>query len=115
MALRLEVQQNPAIRTRYQELLAFEMQEKGLHIAERILAMAELQEQALGGEYEHTEEDGSVVIRTHLQDPKMAIELSKEISRLIAEGKGANMSANSAILIASKEDAREILARFLDS
>ena len=49
MVLRTLVQQNPEIRARYQELLAAEMQEKGLHIAERIIKMAELQEQAFGG------------------------------------------------------------------
>lgn len=116
MALRVEVQANPAIRARYHELLAFEMQEKGLHIAERILKMAELQSQAFGAEYEQINPDtGLVELRQHLQDPKMAIELSKEISRLIAEGKGQNMSAKSAVILASKEDAKEILAAFLDS
>jgi len=116
MALRREVKENPVIRNRYHELLAEEMQEKGLHIAERILKMAELQEQAFGGEYEYTDPDTGVVsIREHLQDPKMAIELSKEISRLIAEGKGQNLSAKNAIILANKEDAQEILAKFLES
>ena len=116
MALRKEVQGHPPIRARYHDLLAMEMQEKGLHIAERILKMAELQEQALGCEYEYDNpETGVVETRTHLQDPKMAIELSKEISRLIAEGKGQNMSSKSAELLASREDAKEYLNRFLDS
>jgi len=116
MALRKEVQNNPGIRVRYHELLAQEMQEKGLHIAERILKMAELQEQAFGGEYEYTDPDTGVVsIREHLQDPKMAIELSKEISRLILEGKGQNLTSKVAVLLANKEDAKELLAGFLNS
>jgi len=112
MVLRTLVQQNPEIRNRYQELLAAEMQEKGLHIAERIIKMAELQEQAFGGMIENPD-TGEMV--EHLQDPKMVIELSKEISRLISEGKGTNISTKAAVLLASKEDAREILAGFLDS
>lgn len=112
MVLRTLVQQNPEIRNRYQELLAAEMQEKGLHIAERIIKMAELQEQAFGGMIEDPD-TGEMV--EHLQDPKMVIELSKEISRLISEGKGTNISTKAAVLLASKEDAREILAGFLDS
>jgi predicted regulator of amino acid metabolism with ACT domain len=112
MVLRTLVQQNPEIRARYQELLAAEMQEKGLHIAERIIKMAELQEQAFGGMIEDPT-PGDMV--EHLQDPKMVIELSKEISRLISEGKGTNISTKAAVLLASKEDAKEILAGFLDS
>lgn len=112
MVLRTLVQQNPEIRNRYQELLAEEMQEKGLHIAERIIKMAELQEQAFGGMIEDPD-TGEIV--EHLQDPKMVIDLSKEISRLISEGKGTNISTKAAVLLASKEDAREILAGFLDS
>ena len=116
MALRREVKENPVIRNRYHELLAEEMQEKGLHIAERILKMAELQEQAFGGEYEYTDPDtGLVETRQHMQDPKMAIELSKEISRLISEGKGQNLGGKMALVLASKEDAKELLAGFLDS
>jgi len=111
MALRNIVKDNPSIRRRYHELLADEMQEKGLHIAERILKMAELQDRAFGGDYE--DDDG--VIRQHHVDPKTAIDISKEISRLIAEGKGQNMSAKAAVVIASKEDAKELLAGFLDS
>jgi len=112
MALRAEVQANPDIRARYHELLAIEMQESGLHIAERILKMAEMQEQAFGGSI--TDPITGEVVE-HMQDPKMAIELSREISRLISEGKGINMSDKSAVILASKEDAREILAGFLDS
>jgi hypothetical protein len=116
MSLRREVQENPAIRVRYHSLLAEEMQEKGLHIAERILGMADLQAQAFGGEYEYLNpETEEIEIRNYLQDPKMAIELSKEISRLIAEGKGQNLSAKTAVILASKEDAKELLAAYLDS
>jgi hypothetical protein len=111
MTLRRVVKENPEIRLRYQELLADEMQEKGLHIAERILKMAELQEQAFGHTY--TDSEGNEIEIP--ADPKTAIDLSKEISRLIAEGKGQNVSAKSAVLIASKEDAAELLAKFLES
>ena len=48
-------------------------------------------------------------------DPKMAIELSKEISRLLAEGKQGNVSSSTAMIITSKEGASEILQRFLES
>ena len=48
-------------------------------------------------------------------DPKMVIELSKEISRLIAEGKNQNMSAKNTLVLASKEDAKELLEAFLNS
>ena len=115
MSLRVVVKDNPNIRKRYHELLAEEMQEKGLHIAERILRMAELQEAAMGGEMEVTNEMGDQELIPLPADPKMVIELSKEISRLIAEGKNQNVSAKSAVLIASKEDAKELLAGFLDS
>lgn len=111
MSLRNEVKQHPAIRARYHELLAEELQEKGLHIAERILRMAELQEQAMG----QTIVDAEGEELELPADPKMVIELSKEISRLIAEGKQQNMSAKSTIILASKEDAKEILASYLDS
>lgn len=115
MSLRAVVKDNPEIRQRYHELLAEEMQERGLHIAERILNMAELQEQAMGGEMEITNEAGEKEIVPVPADTKMVIELSKEISRLIAEGKGQNMSATSTVILASKEDGKELLARFLDS
>lgn len=111
MSLRRVVKEEPQIRARYHELLAEEMQEKGLHIAERILKMAELQEACFGGET--TDDEGNTVMG--IADPKMAIELSKEISRLIAEGKGTNISQKSAVLLSSKEDAAEILAQFLNS
>ncbi|MGI9571629.1 MAG: hypothetical protein ACR2PH_18240 [Desulfobulbia bacterium] len=111
MSLRRVVKEEPQIRARYHELLAEEMQEKGLHIAERILKMAELQEACFGGET--TDDEGNPVMG--IADPKMAIELSKEISRLIAEGKGTNISQKSAVLLSSKEDAAEILAQFLNS
>ncbi len=115
MALRNVVKDNPEIRRRYHDLLSMELQEKGLHIAERILKMAELQEKAFGGETEYEDELGNTATMQVPPDPKMVIELSKEISRLIAEGKGQNMSAKSAVIIASKEDAEEILKGFLDS
>lgn len=111
MALRNLVKDNPDIRRRYLELLADEMQESGLHIAERILKMAELQDRAFGGEYK----DDEGKMRNYPVDPKTAIDVSKEISRLISEGKGQNMSAKAAIIIASKEDAKELLEGFLDA
>ncbi|MEH6451355.1 MAG: hypothetical protein V7765_22020 [Oleispira sp.] len=115
MSLRAVVKDNPEIRQRYHELLAGELQEKGLHIAERILKMAELQEEAFGGEIEVMNEMGKLETVPIPADPKMVIELSKEISRLIAEGKTQAMSAKSTIVLASKEDAIEILGRFLES
>lgn len=111
MSLRVVVKNNPDIRARYHELLADEMQEKGLHIAERILKMAELQEQAFG----HTIIDSEGQELDIPADPKTVIELSKEISRLIAEGKNQPMSAKSTVVLASKEDAKELLQSFLDS
>lgn len=111
MALRAVVKNNPAIRQRYHELLAEELQEKGLHIAERILKMAELQEAAFGGTFEDMNGDTQMMPA----DPHTVIKLSQEISRLISEGKGQNMSPKSAIILASKEDAVEILANFLNS
>lgn len=115
MALRAIVRENPAIRRRYHELLAEVLQEKGVHIAERILTMVSLQEKAMGGETEIINELGQKEVIDMPADTKMVIELSKEISRLIAEGKGQSMSAKATVLIASKEDAQEILAAFLDS
>lgn len=119
MSLRVIVKDNPSIRNRYHELLAEEMQEKQLHIAERILKMAELQEEAFGGEVLDKNgeailnEDGEVQVMP--SDPKLVIDLSKEISRLIYEGKGQNVSSASAIVLVSKENPSEILAKFLDS
>lgn len=104
MALRAKVRSNPSIRIRYHELLAEELQEQGLHIAERILEMSKLQQKAYG------DEENNIP-----PDPKMAIELSKEISRLIAEGKNTNISNKSAMIITSKEGAAELLREFLKS
>lgn len=111
MALRALVKDNPVIRNRYHELLAEELQEKGLHIAERILKMAELQEAAFGG----TIKDSDGIEFEMPADPKTVIELSKEISRLIAEGKATNMSGKATIVLASREDAKELLQDFLNS
>ena len=112
MALRAVVKDNPSIRQRYQELLAEEMQDKGLHIAERIMKMAELQEEAYdGGSFM----DVNGEEQSCPPDINSIINLSKEISRLIAEGKGAPMSNNAMVVIASKEDATELLAGFLSS
>ena len=47
MALRKLVASEPAIRDRYQVLLAEELESSGLHIAERILVIKKLQDQAL--------------------------------------------------------------------
>ena len=102
MQLRHVVRENPDIRRRYHALLAEELQEKGLHIAERILQMVALQEYAMG------DADEGIP-----PDPAQVINLSREISRLIAEGKGQNMSSKAAVLISSKEDAAELLATFL--
>lgn len=104
MALRNYVNSNPNIRTRYHELLAEELQESGLLIAERILEMSKLQQQAYG------DPDNNIP-----PDPKMAIELSKEISRLILEAKNTNVSDKSAIIITSKEGAAELLQEYLNS
>jgi hypothetical protein len=103
MGLRDYVRSHPQVRMHYHSLLADELQEKGLHVAERILKMAELQEKAFG------DEDLDIP-----PDPRMVIELSKEISRLIAEGKGGNMSGTKALVIANKKDAKEILQKFLE-
>jgi hypothetical protein len=115
MSLRAVVKNNPEIRGRYHELLAEEMQEKGLHIAERILNMATLQEQAMGGKIMVTNEAGEQEEMDIPADIKTVIELSKEISRLIAEGRGQPMSAKSTIVLASKEDAKDLLESFLNS
>jgi hypothetical protein len=115
MSLRAVVKANPEIRGRYHVLLAEEMQEKGLHIAERILNMASLQEDAMGGKVMITNEAGKEEEVDVPVDVKTVIELSKEISRLIAEGKGQPMSAKSTIVLASKEDAKDLLESFLSS
>jgi hypothetical protein len=111
MSLRAVVKNNPEIRNRYHELLAEEMQERGLHIAERILKMAELQEAAFGQKIIDSEGQELDIPA----DPKTVIELSKEISRLIAEGKNQPMSAKATVILASKEDGKELLMSFLNS
>ena len=103
MALRAYVRDNPNIRVRYHELLAEQLQESGLLMAERILEMSELQQKAYGD-----------VDKNIPADPKMAIELSKEISRLIQESKSTNISGKSALIITSKEGAAELLQAYLD-
>ena len=105
--LRRYISQTPGVRHRYHALLAEELQDKGLMIAERILKMAELQKEAFGI-YDPSCPENNIPA-----DPKMAIELSKEISRLIAEAKQANISPKSAKSIANKEDAEELLSKFL--
>ena len=111
MSLRAAVKESPEIRRRYHELLAEEMQEKGLHIAERILKMAELQEAAFG----QTIIDSEGQPLDIPADPKTVIELSKEISRLISEGKNQRMSAKAIVVLSSKEDGKELLQSFLES
>lgn len=115
MSLRNIVRLNPEIRTRYNELLLEKLQEAGLHISERILKMVQLQDDAFGGEYVHTDIEGNEEVRTAPADPKMVIELSKEISRLILEGKGVHMSDKAAVLLTNREGAAEILEGFLNS
>jgi len=109
MQLRNEVAKYPQIRVRYFELLAGSAQELGLHIMERIVEMRKLQMQALG----HTivDEDGEEFDVP--PDPKVFIECSKELSRLIAEGRLQNMSANEVEKMAAKLDGREILESLL--
>lgn len=112
MALRKVVKDNPLIRRRYQELLADELQDKGLHISERILKMAELQEEAYEGgvfvDIEGNEQETPPDINT-------IINLSKEISRLIAEGKGTPMSDKALVMMVNKEDGATLLAAYLNS
>lgn len=116
MSLRRIVKENPEIRNRYMVLLSEEMQEKGLHIAERILKMAELQETAYGSTITHDAEGNELAIPLEVPaDPKTVIELSKEISRLIAEGKKTPFSTKEANSIAGREDGEELLLSFLDS
>lgn len=104
MTLRSYVASNKNIRVRYHELLAEQLQESGLLMAERILEMSELQQAAYG--------DAEKNIPA---DYKAAIELSKEISRLINESKSTNVSSNSAVVITSKEGVADILKHFLES
>jgi hypothetical protein len=111
MSLRAVVKSNPEIRARYHELLAEEMQEKGLHIAERILKMAELQDQAYGQIIKDSEGNELEIPA----DPNTVVKLSVEISRLIAEGKTSTMSVKNTLIIASAQDAKELLESFLKS
>jgi hypothetical protein len=96
MQLRDLVRKWPQIRQKYFGFVAEELQELELHITERISKMAREQQKAFDAD-----------------EPRLAIELSKEISRLIAEGKGANMSSNTALVLTSKEDAVELLKQYL--
>lgn len=110
MSLKQAMVNDPRIRMRYTELLAEKLNESGLHITERILQMVELQEIALG---RSTDEDGNDI--QLLPDVNAAIAISKEISRLIAEAKGQNVTGQAAIILVSKEGAADILSSFLDS
>jgi len=111
MSLKRAIQQDPAIRARYTELLAEKLGEAGLHITERILQMVELQETALGRGQE--DEEGNEI--QLLPDVNAAIKISQEISRLIAEAKGQQVTGQAAIILVSKEGANDILSAFLDS
>jgi len=112
MSLRKVVKDNPIIRMRYQELLAQELQDKGLHISERILKMAEIQEEAYeGGSFVDINGD----VQETPPDINTIINVSKEISRLIAEGKGTPMSDKAMVMMVNKEDGVTLLAAFLDS
>lgn len=116
MSLRNTVKQHPEIRARYMVLLSEEMQEKGLHIAERILKMAELQELAYGRQITHDALGNELVPPIDVPaDPKTVIDLSREISRLIAEGKGAPFSTKEANSLAGRVDGQELLESFLNS
>lgn len=116
MALRREVQANPAIRNRYLQLLGMKLQEQGVHIVERISRMFELQNDAYGGM--KVMKDPITGEETEMEipaDPKLVIELSKEISRLIAEGESKAMSDKAIKTMYSKEDVKNVLDKFLDS
>jgi len=104
MKLRQFVASNPSVRLRYHELLSEQLQESGLLMAERILEMSTLQQKAYGD-----------IENDIPSDPKMAIELSKEISRLIHESKNTNVSRDAAVMIVSKESAKELLEHYLSS
>lgn len=112
MSLRRVVKDNPIIRRRYQELLTEELAEKGLQISERILKLADLQERAFGGEMEDVITGDMVELPP---DVRSVLDISKEISRLITEGRMQNMSEKSAKNLVSKENAEEILKKFLES
>lgn len=102
MTLRRKVKDNPTIRQRYQELLSEELQDLGLHISERILKFAKMQEVAFGDEETPA-------------DPKQAIEISKHISELIRESKNINVGKDSIVMISSKESVGELLQQFIES
>ena len=102
MSLRRAIAADPEVRKEYHRLLTEKLQEAGLHITERILKMVRLQNQCFGSEEVPA-------------DPRMAIALSREISTLISEGKNQKVSGKAAVLMTSKEDAKEILLAFLDS
>jgi len=108
MALRALVKANPQIRRRYHDLLADELMDKGLHITERILKMVELQEKAMGCTVMVEGPDGMEEMDMPA-DPKMVIELSKEISRLIAEGRNQNMSSKAAVMLIVKKMLKKYL------
>lgn len=102
MQLRQYVRANPKVRIAYHQMLAEALQDAGLHTAERILKLAELQKDAYG------DQDLNIPA-----DPRMVIDLSKEISRLISESRETSISTTTAVLVASKEDAAGILKEFL--
>ena len=102
MSLKNAIASDPSIRRHYHELLTEKLQESGLHITERILKMVRLQNKCFGSDEVPP-------------DPRMAIALSREISTLIAEGKQQRVSGKAAVMMTSKEDAKEILLAFLDS
>ena len=104
MSLRAFVADNPQVRNEYHRQLTEKLNESGLHISERLLKMVKLQDRAFG------DPENNIP-----PDPKTAIALSREISTLIAEGKGQNVSGKNAALIISKEGAAELLEAFLNS
>ncbi len=105
MQLRELVKNTPEIRTRYQELLTFELQDSGLHISERLLKFSKVQDLALTGNI-----DEGI-----LPDYSLAISISKHISELIKESRSINLSSSSVVMITSKESVADILQDFLDS
>jgi hypothetical protein len=80
-----------------------------------VAEVADLKSQTLGGPMEIVNEAGEKEIIDMPADIKSYIEVSKELSRLIAEGKNQNMSAKAVVVLSSKEDAQEILEGFLNS
>lgn len=102
--VRLALTNDPAIRPRYSQLLAEKLECAGLGSAERVLKLVELQDIAMGDE-----EKG------YLPDINGYIAVSKEISRVIAEAKGQQVVGDNAIIMVSKEGAKELLLGFLSS